>query len=111
MSTTTAETPEAETTIAPTTAGAPAFLDGGVSVLTRPDPAIKPVLTRHAQAPSLGDVAASVELGLTLPSDAGAVAEERGAPGGDLAASTWSPPAAIATSIPAWLANRFGGAA
>jgi sarcosine oxidase subunit alpha len=103
------ETPEAETTIAPIVVGAPAFLDGGVSLLTRPDPAIKPVFTKHAQAPSLGDVAASVELGLTLPTDAGAVAEERGAPGGDLAASRWTPPAASTTSPLPWLLNRFGG--
>jgi sarcosine oxidase subunit alpha len=103
------ETPEAETSIAPIAAGAPAFLDGGASLLARPDPAIKPVLTKHAQAPSLGDVAASVELGLTLPTDAGAVAEERGAPGGDLTASTWTPPPAPATSPLPWLANRFGG--
>jgi sarcosine oxidase subunit alpha len=103
------ETPEADTPIAPHMAGAPAFLDGGASLLARPDPAARPVLTRHAQAPSLGDVAASVELGLTLPADAGAVAEERGAPGGDLAASDWTPSVTPATASPAWLANRFGG--
>ncbi len=103
------ETPEAATTIAPPAAGAPAFLDSGVSLLVRPDTGVKPVRTAHAQAPSLGDVAASVELGLTLPADAGAVAEERGAPGGDLAASDWTPPAGSATSPPAWLAKRFGG--
>lgn len=104
------ETPEAAATIALPVTGAPAFLDSGASLLVRPDPATKPMLTTHAQAPSLGDVAASVELGLTLPADAGAVAEERGAPGGDLAAADWSPPAATATSSPAWLTNRFGDA-
>jgi len=102
------ETPEAETTIAPVVAGAPAFLDAGASLLVRPAPGARPMLTRHAQAPSLGDVAASVELGLTLPTDAGAVAEERGAPGGDLAASDWKPaPGTLSTSLP-WLAGRFG---
>ena len=51
----------------------------------------------------------SVELGLTLPADAGAVAEERGAPGGDLAASDWTPtPMPRATARPAWLTGRFG---
>ncbi|HZY68653.1 MAG TPA: hypothetical protein VFE52_08700, partial [Devosia sp.] len=53
-------------------------------------------------------IAASVELGLTLPADAGALAEERGAPGGDLPASDWSPPARTATGTPAWLTARFG---
>jgi sarcosine oxidase subunit alpha len=104
------ETPETSTMIAPVVTGMPAFLDAGSSLIARPDPAAKPTLTAHAQAPSLGDVAASVELGLTLPTDAGAVAEERGAPGGDLAASDWKP-AAIAEQGPApWLAGRFGEA-
>jgi sarcosine oxidase subunit alpha len=103
------ETPAAATPIAPPVPGAPAFLDGGVSLLVRPAPGARPVLTTHAHAPSLGDVAASVALGLTLPTDAGAVAEERGAPGGDLAASDWTPPTTAATSSPAWLAHRFGG--
>ncbi|MEO7223838.1 MAG: hypothetical protein ABIY37_15330, partial [Devosia sp.] len=103
------ETPEAPTMIAPILAGAPAFLDAGVSLITRPDPAAKPTMTTHAQAPSLCDVAASVELGLTLPADAGAVAEERGAPGGDLTASDWTPVAISADGPPSWLAGRFGG--
>jgi hypothetical protein len=101
------ETPELPATIAPPVAGAPAFLDGGTSLIVRPDPAARPVRTTHAQAPSLGDVAASVELELTLPTDAGAVAEERGAPGGDLAASDWTPTALPANGS-AWLAGRFG---
>lgn len=104
------ETPELPATIAPPVAGLPAFLDGGTSLLVRPDPAAKPIVTRHAQAPSLGDVAASVELGLTLAADAGAVAEERGAPGGDLPASDWKPALVDAPEgAPAWLAGRFGG--
>jgi sarcosine oxidase subunit alpha len=102
------ETPEVPTTIAPPVTGAPAFLDSGVSLITRPDPSTRPVLTRHAQAPSLGDVAASVELGLTLPADAGAVAEERGAPGGDLAAAAWAPQASADDGRPEWLVGRFG---
>ncbi len=102
------ETPEATTTIAPIVPGAPAFLDAGISLIARPDPATKPMLTTHAQAPSLCDVAASVELGLTLPADAGAVAEERGAPGGDLAASDWKPVTLSSGGPSAWLAGRFG---
>ena len=103
------ETPEAATMIAPPVPGPPAFLDDGVSLLVRSDPATRPVRTRYAQPPSLGDVAASVELGLTRPADAGAVAEERGAPGGDLVASDWAPAPRPDASPPAWLANRFGG--
>ena len=102
------ETPEAGTPIAPPVAGAPAFLDAGTSLLSRPDPAARPAPARPAQAPSLGDVAAAVELGLTAAADAGAVAEERSAPGGDLVASAWTPPAAAATATPPWLAGRFG---
>jgi sarcosine oxidase subunit alpha len=104
------ETPEAATMIAPPVPGAPAFLDNGVSLMIRPDPAIRPVRTTLTQPPpSLGDVAASVELGLTRPADAGTLAEERGAPGGDLTASDWAPAARPDTSPPLWLANRFGG--
>jgi sarcosine oxidase subunit alpha len=102
------ETPELPATVAPIGPGAPAFLDGGISLITRPTPTAKPVLTTHAQAPSLGDVAASGELELTPPADAGAVAEERGAPGGDLVASDWKPSAIPSDASPTWLANRFG---
>lgn len=105
------ETPEAETMIGPVVSGLPAFFDAGTSLIVRPDPTIKPLLVGHAQAPSLGDVAASVDLGFTSPADAGAVAEERGAPGGDLAASNWMPPAQPDSGEPpAWLAGRFGTA-
>jgi sarcosine oxidase subunit alpha len=102
------ETPEESTMIAPIVPGAPAFLDAGISLIARPDPATRPTLTTHAQAPSLCDVAASVELGLTLPADAGAVAEERGAPGGDLPASDWTPVSLSTDSSAPWLAGRFG---
>ncbi len=47
----------------------------------------EPALPR-SHAMELGDVAASVELELIAPGDAGAIAEERGAPGADLVAST-----------------------
>lgn len=103
------ETPGAATMVAPPILGNPAFLDAGSSLIMRADPAAKPMLTRHAQPPSVGDVAASVELGLTSPADAGAVAEERGASGGDLASSDWQPVAAAQTEPTAWLAGRFDG--
>jgi hypothetical protein len=52
-----------------------------------------------------------VELGIIAPGDAGAVAEERGAPGADLVASGWTPRAeSAADSTPAYLAQRFGDA-
>jgi sarcosine oxidase subunit alpha len=104
------ETPEATTMIGPVVSGLPTFFDAGTSLIVRPDPTIKPMLVGHAQAPSLGDVAASVDVGATSPADAGAVAEERGAPGGDLAASTWAPPPSPESvdGYPTWLAGRFG---
>lgn len=102
------ETAEAPTMIAPPVAGAPAFLESGTSLIVRAVPGAKPVLTRHAQAPSIGDVAASVELELISPPDAGAVAEERGAPGGDLVESSWKPSGSPVEAMPPWLASRFG---
>ncbi len=102
------ETPDDATPIAPLVPGAPAFFDSGPSLIARPVVDARPVLTSHAHAPSLGDVAASVELGLIAPADAGAVAEERGAPGGDLDASDWRPAPTPATEMPAWLNGRFG---
>jgi sarcosine oxidase subunit alpha len=101
------ETPEAATSIAPPADGAPAFFDTGSSLIARLRPAEKPILTAHAQAPSLGDVAASVDLGLTSPADAGAVAEERGAPGADLVATDWRPEPRPVDHTPSWLAARF----
>lgn len=105
------ETPEQANMIAPPVVGAPSFLDSGVSLITRAVPGATPVHTRHAQAPSIGDVAASVELELTSPSDVGAVAEERGAPGGDLVASEWKPSGTTPEGTPQWLASRLGSEA
>ncbi len=105
------ETPEAPTPIAPPTGTEPAFYDWGTSLISRPDPQWKPPLTPHAQAPTLGDVAASVDLGLTAAADAGAVAEERGAPGADIVASVWNAPASAPQPQSArWLSQRFGDA-
>lgn len=104
------ETPEERNIIAPPIAGAPTFLDSGTSLIVRAVGGGKPA-TRHAQAPSIGDVAASVELDLTSSADAGAVAEERGAPGGDLTASECKPAAATRPEdTPQWLATRFAKA-
>jgi len=103
------ETPPAATTIGPALAGAPAFLDAGTSLIMRPLPAARAPRTPEAQAPAPGDVAAAVALGLIQPADAGAVAEERGAPGADLVKSEWSPAPVAANEMPAWLAARFPG--
>jgi sarcosine oxidase subunit alpha len=97
------ETPDDATPIAPPAMG-PAFLDAGASLVARP--ATGGLHT--GQALGLGDVTASVDLGLIAPSDAGAVAEERGAPGAPLLASAWSPPAEAAEDSPTYLADRFG---
>ena len=98
------ETPDAPTSSAPAAEPNPSFLSSGTSLATR-----APSTAIHAL--SLGDVAAAVELGIITPGDAGAVAEERGAPGADLAASDWKPPAeAPADGVPAYLAQRFGDA-
>ena len=96
------ETPDASFPVAPPVAGAPSFLSSGQSLAHQAADARLSNL-------SLGDVAASVELGVIAPADAGAVAEERGAPGPDLVASTWTPPLSPAVA-PAYLAHRFGEA-
>jgi len=96
------ETPDSPTPIAPVAAETPSFLSTGTSLATR-----TPGADTHAF--SLGDVAAAVELGMIVPGDAGAIAEERGAPGGDLTASDWAPPAvAPPAGMPPYLARRFG---
>lgn len=97
------ETPEVPVGISPVTTGAPAFLDSGTSLARRQDAAAQ----RHREL-SAGDVAAQVELRTIAPGDAGAVAEEHGAPGGDVLATTWSPSAQVAEPLPAWLASRLG---
>jgi sarcosine oxidase subunit alpha len=106
------ETPDGPAPAAAVSADVPSFLDGGRSLAVRPAQGVGKLSPRlHAIA--LGDVAASVELGLIAPTDAGAIAEERGAPGGDLVASTWRPspdPMPDGDEIPAWLAHRFGAA-
>lgn len=106
------ETPDGPTLAAPLSPELPSFLDAGRTLAIRPAQGPgKPTARAHAAA--LGDVAASVELGLIAPADAGAIAEERGAPGADLLASAWRPapdPAPAGDEVPAWLAHRFGDA-
>lgn len=104
------ETPPAAFPAGPDFLAPPAFLDGGSSLIARPVPGARPLLTGHAYAPSPADVAASVELGIIAPIDAGAVAEERGAPGGELLGSDWTPPPRALADLPDWLAFRFGPA-
>ena len=99
------ETPDAPTSMAMGPSG-PAFLDSGTTLSQREDDV--PANPVHRGRLSLGDVAASVELARTLPADAGAIAEERGAPGADLVASDWLPPAVAAPADPPYLAGRFG---
>lgn len=104
------ETPDAPSSIAQASAGLPSFLDSGRSLAMRPAPIGASRTQPRSHAMELGDVAASVELELIAASDAGAIAEERGAPGADLVASTWTPAPLVTDSdaLPAYLAARFG---
>lgn len=102
------ESPSAPTSHAPSVPGHPAFYDSGPSLICRLPPGARPMRTSEAHAPLIGDVAACVELGVTLPADAGALAEERGAPGADLVPSDWRPPLRDRDAIPRWLEGRFG---
>lgn len=104
------ETPEAPMAIMPTASDVPAFFDSGRSLAMRALPTARPTPSHRATALSLPDVAASVELGVIAPADAGVIAEERGAPGGDLQPSTWTPQPVMAgtDALPSYLAYRFG---
>jgi sarcosine oxidase subunit alpha len=95
------ETPDVPAPVAPVQAGAPAFLDTGTSLARRGGATLPHEV-------SVGDVAAGVELGMIQPADAGAVVEERVAPGGEIMASSWTPPPRPAEDAPAWLGGRFG---
>lgn len=97
------ETPDATTPHAPAAAEGLSFFSTGATLASR-----LPESQTHTL--SLGDVAASVELGLVAPGDAGAIAEERGAPGADLVASDWRPavPATASSELPTYLRHRFG---
>lgn len=97
------ETPDAPTHHAPPGETLSFFSSG--ATLTNRLPA------SQAHTLSVGDVAASVELGLVSPGDAGSIAEERGAPGAALVASNWRPQVPTASEdLPAYLQHRFGDA-
>jgi len=105
------ETPDTATPIAPAASDVPAFLDAGRSLAARPIPGAAKVSSGHRiHVLTLADVAASVELGLIASTDAGGIAEERGAPGNDLQTSNWAPPtsADVVDMPPPYLAHRFG---
>jgi sarcosine oxidase subunit alpha len=104
------ETPDAPPHIIPVASDVPAFFDTGRSFAMRPN--ARPAPNHRVHALTLADVAASVDLGLIAPADAGGIAEERGAPGGDLQPSSWTPAAPTAPNDvpPRYLAHRFGDA-
>lgn len=121
------ETPDTAATIAgPQSEAAPAYLDGGTSMLQRPVPPprrislpFRPrprtgllVLSEAPQPLAVCDVAAGVDLGLIPPSAAGIVAQERVAlvplsqPHDDV--PTPIAPAPTPNDIPVYLHGRFG---
>jgi sarcosine oxidase subunit alpha len=104
------ETPDAPTPVAPRRVTGPAYLDRGISLVTRRSAA--PELAQHPVALSLGDIAAAVQIGAMEPRDAGHVAAERGGISGDITGGSWTLPAEPASEgpppIPAYLTGRFG---
>jgi len=104
------ETPDARTPIAPRRVTGPAYLDRGISLVTRRS--ALPELTQHPVALSLGDIAAAVQIGAIEPRDAGHVAAERGGISGDIVAGNWTVKRAAASEdtppIPDYLVGRFG---
>lgn len=104
------ETPDAPTPVAPRRVTGPAYLDRGISLVTRRSAA--PELAQHPVALSLGDIAAAVQIGAMEPRDAGPVAAERGGISGDITGGNWTVPADPATDgpppVPAYLTGRFG---
>lgn len=108
------ETPDDATPLAPWRPGRSAWLDRGASFTPRPAPkrdeaSVMTIL--HTL--SLGDIAASAELGVLPMADAGTVAQERSLSRGEIADSGWRVPAmpAPADPVPPYLSGRFGAAA
>jgi hypothetical protein len=105
------EMPDAPTPISPPLPGR-AYLDGGSSLIVRPGveggTAERFSALNEARALGLGDVAAAVQLQLIEPADAGIIADERGAAGGEIRAADWTPLDTPAPAIPDWLDGRFG---
>jgi sarcosine oxidase subunit alpha len=103
------ETPDAPPHIIAVGGDVPAFFDTGRSFAMQPIPKAHAAASHRVHALTLADVAASVELGLIAPADAGGIAEERGAPGGDLQPSGWAPTAPPdKAELPPYFAHRFG---
>jgi sarcosine oxidase subunit alpha len=104
------EMPDAPTPIAPRRVTGPAYLDRGVSLVTRRSAA--PELAQHPVALSLGDIAAAVEIGAIAPRDAGPVAAQRAGVSGDITGGSWAPPPEPAAKdvppVPTYLTGRFG---
>lgn len=113
------ETPDAATSVAPFRAEAlgNTYLDRGSSLVTRRAAAasrqgVSSIAVRPVQL-SLGDIAAAVDIGAMAKRDAGPVAAERCAIGGDISDTGWrvpSPPKSTETiaAPPPYLAGRFG---
>ncbi len=103
------ETPDAPTPVAPRRVTGPAYLDRGISLVTRRSAA--PDLSHQPVALSLGAIAAAVQIGAMAPRDAGPVAAERGGISGDITAGAWTAPAEAPTEfpppVPAYLTGRF----
>lgn len=101
------ETPDAPTPVAPRRVTGPAYLDRGISLVTRRSAA--PELAQHPVALSLGDIAAAVEIGAMAPRDAGPVTAQRAGIASDITGGSWTAPAeAPVNEVPAYLTGRFG---
>jgi len=104
------ETPDAPTPVAPRRVTGPAYLDRGISLVTRKSAA--PELAQHPVALSLGDIAAAVQIGAMAAHDAGPVAAERGGISGDITGGSWTAPVDSspqgAPPVPDYLTGRFG---
>lgn len=112
------ETPDAATPAAPVslTSRGPTYLDRGASLVTRRAAAAsKQGISGLAVRPvelSLGDIAAAVDIGAMTKGDAGPVAAERCAIGGEVTDTGWrvpSPRGAGGQPVPPrYLAGRYG---
>ncbi|MBD8065320.1 FAD-dependent oxidoreductase [Devosia sp. PTR5] len=116
------ESADGPSPISPATEGPPSYLDGGHSLLERPQDKPPTVLARFlrmpknldvlAQAPqplTLGEVAAGVDLGLIPPPSAGIIAAERVAlvPLATPGEASPAPAHADLPLVPAYLQGRF----
>jgi sarcosine oxidase subunit alpha len=113
------ETPDASTSVAPAslTSRGHTYLDRGASLVTRRAAAAsKQGISGLAVRPvelSLGDIAAAVDVGAMTTADAGPVAAERCAIGGEITDTGWRVPSPRTAPPdppvpPRYLAGRFG---